>query len=612
MIPRVLGPFCTENRPEAPGFRALLVSILLFWLLQSVACTPVTPSREAPGPSGPPIPSIVSGDLSRGDRNLAVGLLRQAQDSLAAGSLEAALEASSRVVREFPALAGSGRALWIQAQALFGLARWAEAADAGERLADLLEAQHSLFPSVSLLVARSLQGAGEGTQALDALLSLPPATPDSVLAPGKDLLRELVPVLSFRDLSQQTQALAPNHPLRGIMATELAVALYLRGDRGEAVRWARSALLNDLDPREEELAEAVVDGRLEETLGRPVIVGVVIPRTGVSPGLAQYGEWFHEGVQVALAVYQDSLPRPIQLEVLDDRGTPLGARTAVRSLEDVGAMAALGFMRQEVLAEGAGARESGMPLLSPFSFLPPQEAPSVYSLSGPDLGEAVQLARMARELELGTVAIVRPRTAEAELNGEAFREEFEALGGIVPREIVFDSAGTFFQPQFQEVEEVLPDGMFLPLKPRDIQLLAPQVTFYGIDTLGVQILGTSGWTDPAVVQGVESRHTDGVVAATARLSQNETESFRRFREAYEDFFHKTLRSEVPAFGYDAAALVLDALMARPRNPRELVAALEEIRDLPGVTGVLRVQDGRISRAPLVVRIQDHELIYITR
>lgn len=155
--------------------------------------------------------------------------------------------------------------------------------------------------------------------------------------------------------------------------------------------------------------------------------------------------------------------------------------------------------------------------------------------------------------------------------------------------------------------------MFLPLKPGDIQLFAPQVTFYGLDTLGIQILGTSGWTDPSVVEGVDSRHTDGVVASTARLTQDETEAFRKFREAYETGFQKTLRSEVPAFGYDAAVLVFEALMTeRPRNPEEMVAALEGIHDLPGATGVFNVEGGRITREPLLVRIQDHELIYMTR
>jgi ABC-type branched-subunit amino acid transport system substrate-binding protein len=111
---------------------------------------------------------------------------------------------------------------------------------------------------------------------------------------------------------------------------------------------------------------------------------------------------------------------------------------------------------------------------------------------------------------------------------------------------------------------------------------------------------------------VDSRHTDGVIAATTRLTQDDSEAFRNFQEAYEAFFHKTLRSQVPAFGYDAAALLFRALEASPRNPRELMDAMEGIRALPGATGVLSILDGRITREPLMVRIQDHELIYIKR
>jgi ABC-type branched-subunit amino acid transport system substrate-binding protein len=194
----------------------------------------------------------------------------------------------------------------------------------------------------------------------------------------------------------------------------------------------------------------------------------------------------------------------------------------------------------------------------------------------------------------------------------AFQEEFEALGGIVPRDIVYDSGGTFFQPQFAEVEALLPDGLFLPLTPQDIQLLAPQVTFYGLDTLGIQLLGTSGWTEETVVRDVDSRHTDGVVAVTTRLTQDETEAFQHFRDAYEAVFQKTLRSQVPAYGYDAASLLLTALSSGPRNSEELVLAIEEIRDLPGATGNLSVDRGWVTREALLVRIQDHELIYITR
>jgi len=233
------------------------------------------------------------------------------------------------------------------------------------------------------------------------------------------------------------------------------------------------------------------------------------------------------------------------------------------------------------------------------------------SLSGPDPGGAETVARYAWDLGLESVVVLRPQTEEARIEAKAFLEAFESLSGSVPQEIVYDSGATFYQTEFDQVGSLLPDGLFLPLTPRDIQLLAPQVTYFGLDTLGIQLLGTTGWTEDEVVLEVASRHTDGVIASTTRMSQDETEAFSRFRSGYEAFFQKSLRGQIPAYGYDAAALLLQALRSNPRNSRELLLAINTIRDFPGATGRLSVEGGRILREPRLIRIQNHELIYIS-
>lgn len=611
MIPRVQRPSCRENRPGVFGFRAVLISLaLLAGVLFS--CTPVGESPEPVTPVGPPFPALEAGGTSRSENREAAGLLSAARDSLDGGGLEGALRTASRVLDTYPRASGSSEALWIAARAQARLGNAGEAAALGVRFSGLLPPQHPLLGPALLLTAESMVARGAWGEAMSVLLGFPSGAPEELTEEVLGLGREIASSLSFRDLETLAQGAVEGSPLLGLLATEVAVARYQRGDEAAARDWASRALREDLGDREARLARGVMEERLEEILGIPVVLGVVIPRTGVSPGLLQYGEWIHEGIQVAVDEYRERLPRPVRLEVVDDRGTPLGGRTAIRSLEGLGALGALGFLNQEILRQAAATRSGGLPLFSPFNFLPPGEAPGTYSLSGPDPAGARSLAGVARELDLDTVVILRPSTMEAEMDGQAFRESFQALGGLVPREIVYDSGATFFQPQFQEMEEILPDGVFLPLPPRDISLLAPQVTFYGVDTLGVQILGTSGWTEEEVVRDVDSRHTDGVVAATTRMTQDETEAFRRFRERYEDYFQKTLRSQVPAFGYDAAALVLEALLRGPRTPGGLMAALEEIDDLPGATGVLRVREGRVTREPRLVRIQDHELIYMSR
>jgi hypothetical protein len=537
--------------------------------------------------------------------------LEEARRLLAESSFEEAREAALGVVQHYPGAEGSGEALLIHARAALGLGESGEAVDVAAQYLGLFEPLHPGFPDAVLLISQALALDGDPGRSLDNLLLIPADAPSETLESGTELLREVLASLGIGELRGRAETLGADHHFRGILATELAVALFLRGETSEARGWAETALATGLETRERELSRGVLDGDLEEVLGQPVVLGAILPRTGVSPGLLEYGEWVLEGIQVAVEEFQGELRRPIQLEVLDHEGSPVGSREAVTSLEQMGAVGAIGPLSQEFLTESANARTTLLPLISPFAPLPLEDAPGVLSLSGPDPGGAEVVAQYAWNLGLERVVILRPRTEEARIDADAFQGVFQELGGVVPREVAYDSGATFFQAEFDEVGSVLPDGLFLPLAPRDIQLLAPQFTYYGLDTLGIQLLGTSGWTEDEVVLEVDSRHTDGVVASTNRLSQDETEAFRLFRLRYEALFQKSLRSQVPAYGYDAATLLLEGLRENPRNISELLQAMRGLRDFPGATGHLTVDGDQIRRVPQLVRIQNRELIYIT-
>jgi ABC-type branched-subunit amino acid transport system substrate-binding protein len=154
-----------------------------------------------------------------------------------------------------------------------------------------------------------------------------------------------------------------------------------------------------------------------------------------------------------------------------------------------------------------------------------------------------------------------------------------------------------------DVATLDPVAIFLPVPPEDVELLAPQVTFFGLDTLGIQVLGTSGWTDAEALSGVDQRHTTGVVATAPVSAGPGSPGYQRFMSAYEEHFQRTLVSPVPALGYDAALLVLDAAKGGARTPRALAAALEGVRDVEGATGIFSVKDGRVFRRTEVVRIE---------
>ena len=100
---------------------------------------------------------------------------------------------------------------------------------------------------------------------------------------------------------------------------------------------------------------------------------------------------------------------------------------------------------------------------------------------------------------------------------------------------VYDRGTTYFETQMRTVERLRPDAVVLPLPVEDVETVAPQITFFGLDTLDIRVLGTGGWTRSEVLQGVDARHTNGVVAVTPetakKLPRTRTSEETAVREA---------------------------------------------------------------------------------
>ena len=73
---------------------------------------------------------------------------------------------------------------------------------------------------------------------------------------------------------------------------------------------------------------------------------------------------------------------------------------------------------------------------------------------------------------------------------------------------------------------------------------------------------------------------------------------------------KSLRSDIPALGWDIMGLLLSAFRTGARSPEEVRAALEQIDAFEGATGTLALEDGRITRVYEVVMIRDRELVRV--
>jgi hypothetical protein len=226
--------------------------------------------------------------------------------------------------------------------------------------------------------------------------------------------------------------------------------------------------------------------------------------------------------------------------------------------------------------------------------------------------------------------MIHSRAPASQVQADAFTATLRGLGVPLVGTFVYDAGATYFAPQIRGAQEVLrgaeiralglgpedtlhvellePVALFLPLPAEDVELLGPQVTFFGLDTLGIQILGTSGWTNPQVLETVDPRHTTGVIATAPQSAGPGSAGYALFEQAYERHFQRTLVSPVPALGYDAALLLLEGIRTGARTPADLRDALERVRDVEGATGVFSIVDGRVVRAMQIVRIDAGDLV----
>ncbi|MDT8367684.1 MAG: ABC transporter substrate-binding protein [Longimicrobiales bacterium] len=588
-------------RPTAPraAGRGRFGRVFVAAVVVGLGCQTVQGVPDAGSPPPPPV-VIEAGPASPSDERAAAALLREAEASLEAGATEAAIEAASAIVENYPTTTSSGAALWVRARALGTSEAGAEqvvALDDLERLLPLLGSGDPRRTPATLLYARVLAEAGRIEEAVVTAVSLP--SDATVDAAEMEWMREVVAWLDLEAIEDVARTAPPTGPLVAPLWVALGRARGVEGDAKGAREAASLAISAGATGADREEAEALLAG--EGIAARPELaewipLAALLPASG-SPALRGFANEVREGALAALTAA--GLAERSDVEVYDDGGDPEQAAALVRAIEASGAFGIVGPVQDAALAAAARARTSGVPIVSPTAFSLPDSVEGIYSLGSLDPGSARALAAWAAEVGFATVAIIHPSDEASSEEARLFAEAFEAAGGSVLQTLTYPPGQTFFQEQIRAAASVAPEALVLPVPPADVEALAPQVTFYGLDTLGIQILGTSAWTDGGVREAVSDRHLSGVVVASPDLSGRE--GWNRFVEAYETRFRRTLVAPGGApLGYDAASLLLEAARSGARSGTELAEALEAVDGFEGATGLLSVEDGRVVRRHSVV------------
>ena len=557
---------------------------------------------EAEPDPDPVEPAIEEGSYTAVQEAEVALLLAQAQAAFDQEDFELAEERALEVEAEYGAAPGSVYALWIRARAAEGLGKPEESLEAVRRFRTYLTEGDERVAEMALVEGDALQALGRTAEAVAAWLPGPdePLSEES-LSRVEDHVEELTE-------SELSELIESEEGLVAPVLAELAFRQYAFGVAGAARRTAARALDYGATGRAQGLAEGVLAGDVGEFL---VVtrIGAILPTSG-SPSLRQFADGIQEGIRVALQMFgqAEEIRAATELVIQDSGGDIVGARIAFSAMEASEVLGVIGPLQEGALSEVAGRVQGPLAVISPTSPVVPEGSTGVYSLSGADPGAARALARYAISSDLYTAVLVYPESTDGAYEARAFSEAFQSSGGLILGEISYPTGATFFEEQLRQAEALLPDVLVLPLPARDVELIAPQVTFFGLDSLEIRILGTNGWSEEAMLSRVDTRHTNGVVTASPQPAEGELEGYLRFVEAYESYYQRTLPDLVPALGYDAAALLLEAIRRGASTPGDLLETLEAMPGFSGATGRLFVDDGRVVRDHFVGCLQDRQVL----
>ncbi|MXX34157.1 MAG: amino acid ABC transporter substrate-binding protein [Gemmatimonadetes bacterium] len=394
-------------------------------------------------------------------------------------------------------------------------------------------------------------------------------------------------------------------PRLGLLYAELAYVHVLSGEPEEARRYASLARSTGVSGRAEEVAAAVLDAAMAELMPQDPVIGAVLPLSG-SPSNREYTRLFLEGVEVAAEMARRAGWR-VEFVVEDNRGTPSGSQRAVSALVSRGAAVILGPLTAGNMDSAVRAAPGTAAFLSPTARRLPFGRRGVYSMGAGDPGAGRTLAEAVRQAGYEDAVVVHPGSPGEALEAFAFQDAFGDLGGAVTRRVQYEPGTTTFDIELKEVEAVVPQVLVVAAPAADVELLAPQIAFFGLDTLDIQVAGTAAWTTPAVLEAVARRHTDSVIAVSATDPQAIFDPATAFVRAYEQHFRRTLVSPVPAVGFDLFRMALAAYGNGVRTSRGAVASLQRLGRFRGATGTYSHVDDRIEREFFPVRIVEGRL-----
>jgi ABC-type branched-subunit amino acid transport system substrate-binding protein len=346
----------------------------------------------------------------------------------------------------------------------------------------------------------------------------------------------------------------------------------------------------------------VTAGGLAGRDNAPVKIALLLPLAGfdqtavVAKAMKQAGE---------MAIFERENPR-VQLIVKDDKGTAEGAAAAAGEAIADGAEIVIGPLFAAAV-EGAApvARRAKVPILA-LSNDPRIAGDGVWLVSYLVEPEIDRIVSFTVGQGRRRFAALIPDDAYGRVVEPAFRRAVARAGGTVEHLRTYSVAGNGpLEPAKQVFSAIARadgtaeavDALFLPGGQDLLPNLGPLVTYSGLDTRKVKLIGTGAWDFPNL--GRDEAFAGGWYPGP------DPRGWRAFSERFAKTFG-TAPPRLAVLAYDAVGIAV-ALSDAPAGARFTAANLTRSAGFSGVDGVVRLSPaGTSSRDLAILEVQRFE------
>lgn len=217
--------------------------------------------------------------------------------------------------------------------------------------------------------------------------------------------------------------------------------------------------------------------------------------------------------------------------------------------------------------------------------------------------QGAAMAKYAFEdLKLKKVAVMTDRKLPYSTGlSEVFIKAFKSLGGEIVAEENYESGNIDFKAQLANIKSKNPDGLFCSGYFTEVGPIARQRMSLG---LNVPMLGGDGWDSKDLLDSGGEGIVGGFFANHYHISEDRQE-VKDFVANYKKKFGSDAGTAMAALSYDAAKVCFEALKnVKDLNSKELITAIQGIKDFKGVSGNITIgADGNAQKPALVLKVE---------